>query len=54
MCPEDAHFVLIGTCRGEDDKQIVQKLKERAEELGIRDKISFELNVSRNELFAIF
>lgn len=53
-CPEDAHFTLIGTCRGEDDRKIVESLKERADELGIRDRISFELNVSRDELFAIF
>lgn len=50
-CPSDAHFTMIGTCRGDDDKAIVEQLKKRAEVLGIADRISFKINVSRNELY---
>ena len=24
QCPADAHFTMIGTCRGDDDKKIIQ------------------------------
>lgn len=53
-CPPDAHFTMIGTCRGDDDKEIVEGLKKKAFALGIADKISFNINVSRNELYEIF
>ena len=53
-CPKDAKFILIGTCRGKEDEQIVEKLKEIAKEYKIDDKIEFKINVSRNELYSLF
>lgn len=42
--PENAKFIMIGTCRGADDEQIVNKLKLLALELGINHKVEFEIN----------
>jgi hypothetical protein len=44
LTPKDAKFILIGTCRGKDDEEIVSQLKEQAFKLGISDKIEFEIN----------
>jgi len=45
--PKDAHFTMIGTVRGPADEQIVTELKESAQKMGISDRISFEINISR-------
>lgn len=52
--PSDAKFIMIGTCRGPDDEKIVSDLKVSAKELGIQDRIGFEINASRERLFEIF
>ena len=53
-CPPDAKFILIGTCRGPEDEEIVQNLKVKAKDMNILDKIEFKINVTRNELYALF
>lgn len=46
--------MLIGTCRGAEDEQIVNDLKLMAKDIGISDSIEFKINVARNELYEIF
>ena len=53
-CPPDAKFILIGTCRGAEDEQIVKDLKLMAEDKKITDSIEFKINVERNELYKLF
>ena len=53
-CPPDAKFVLIGTCRGPEDEEIVKDLKLMAKDKGISESIEFKINVERNELYSIF
>lgn len=52
--PQDAHFTLIGTERGADDRAIVDKLKKMVVEMGIKDRVSFEINAPRKRLFELF
>eukprot|EP00985_Skeletonema_marinoi_P022178 scaffold14012_cov141-Skeletonema_marinoi.AAC.2 len=40
----DVKLVLIGSCRGEDDRQLVDQLQKRARELNIQDNVEFVLN----------
>ena len=53
-CPKNARFVLIGTCRGPEDEEIVEELKLMAKDKGISDSIEFKINVARNELYQLF
>ena len=52
--PRDAMFHLIGTCRGPDDEQIVKDLRKQAVQLGIENRIRFEINVDRDKLYDLF
>lgn len=40
----DVKLVLIGSCRGEDDRQLVDQLQKLARELGIQNHVEFVLN----------
>ena len=44
MRNSDVKLVLIGSCRGEDDQQLVDQLKKLARELNIQDHVEFVLN----------
>ena len=54
QCPKDAKFVLVGTCRGPEDEEIVKELKEIAKDKCIADRIEFKINVARDELYQLF
>jgi alpha-1,2-mannosyltransferase len=40
----DVKLVLVGSCRGEDDRQLVDQLQKLARELNIQDNVEFVLN----------
>jgi len=40
----DVKLVLLGSCRGEDDRQLVDQLQKLARELNIQDNVEFVLN----------
>ena len=40
----DVKLVLIGSCRGENDRQLVDQLQKLARELGIQNNVDFVLN----------
>lgn len=46
--------MLVGTCRGAEDEEIVKDLKLMAKDIGISESIEFKINVARNELYKIF
>lgn len=52
--PTDAKMLLVGTCRGPEDEQIVEDLKLLTKELGISKSVDFRLNLDRNGLIEIF
>ena len=52
--PSDAKFYLIGSVRDEDDKRIVEALKDLAKRLGIDQSVEFKINLPRYELHDIF
>lgn len=45
---------MIGSVRDKDDERIVQQLRDQAIKLKIQDKVSFEINLPRDDLLAIF
>jgi len=52
--PKDAKLTMIGTVRGADDEKIVDELKSKARDLGIQDRVRFELNQPRPNIVEIF
>lgn len=52
--PEDSHFTMIGTVRGPSDQAIVDDLDSYAKSLGIRDRVSFEINQKRDRIYTLF
>lgn len=52
--PNDAKFLVIGSCRDDGDKAIVEKLKDYAHKLDIANKVEFKVNLSRSEILSIF
>jgi alpha-1,2-mannosyltransferase len=52
--PKDSHFTMIGTVRGSSDQAIVDDLQAYAKQLGISDRVSFEINQSRERIYQIF
>lgn len=44
MRGNDVNLILIGSCRGDDDHERVDKLKKLSRELGIQDNVEFVLN----------
>jgi alpha-1,2-mannosyltransferase len=44
MRNSNVKLVLVGSCRGEDDRQLVDQLQKLARELNIQDKVEFVLN----------
>jgi len=45
---------MIGTVRGKADQAIVEDLKQQIKELGIENRVSFEVNAPRDRLFELF
>lgn len=46
-------LVVIGNCRGEDDRQLVDRLRALAEEYNIVDSVEFKVNISFEEIFEL-
>lgn len=40
-----AQLILVGSCRGEADRDRVAKLRQTARELGIEDRVQFCVNI---------
>jgi alpha-1,2-mannosyltransferase len=52
--PDDAVFMIVGSVRDPDDQRIVDELRKLADELGISKRVEFKINLSRDDLHAIF
>ena len=51
--PKDSKFILIGTCRGSEDEEIVDNLKKMAKDLNIENSVEFALNKDNNEVLEV-
>lgn len=52
--PKDAKFVMVGATRGREDELLVEKLRQQAEILGIKDTVEFMINRSREDILKLF
>ena len=50
---KDVKLTLVGSCRDEEDRERVRKLKELAKELGLVDNVEFHNNVNFKELLRL-
>jgi len=48
--PKEARLVIIGGARHKEDKDLVDKLKQKAEDLNIQDYVDFKVNAPFSEL----
>eukprot|EP00397_Hematodinium_sp_SG-2012_P020747 GEMP01021395.1.p1 GENE.GEMP01021395.1~~GEMP01021395.1.p1 ORF type:complete len:462 (+),score=91.45 GEMP01021395.1:51-1436(+) len=51
--PSDSKLILMGSTRNSDDEKIVSTLKERAETLGILDRVEFRINAPFPEIISV-
>ena len=47
---DDVRLIMVGSCRHDEDKQRVDKLRNLCEQLSIEKNVEFRLNVSWSEL----
>jgi len=50
----DLQFYIIGSCRGADDDRLLAGLQDYAQELGIKDRVKFFVNLPLNSLLEQF
>lgn len=47
---DDVRLVILGSCRNDDDRQVLERTRALAAELGVEDRVDFVVNCSFAEL----
>ncbi|CAM9871147.1 unnamed protein product, partial [Laminaria digitata] len=49
-CFDDVRLVILGSCRNDDDREVLARTRALAVELGVEDRVEFVVNCSFDEL----
>lgn len=47
---DDVRLVILGSCRNDDDRQVLERTRALAVELGVEERVEFVVNCSYDEL----